>query len=155
MAKRKSITKRPKPAAKSARPVKATKRRAAPSARSTKSPKRKSAKRTAKSALARPTNLRQTVDGYVSTLNDWRRECVASLGKIIRTAAPKASQKVRWLADPRKLLKRTGRKMRDINLNRLKEAGKHELQELMRLASRLNELKRGPTRRSKKTAKRT
>jgi hypothetical protein len=103
---------------------------------------------------------------------------------MIRTAAPKASEKVKgsqpvyehhgpfawikaharhvnlgfWrgveLPDPRKLLKGTGQKMRHIKLKNLKEASKRELQELVRVAARLNELKGSPTRRAKKTTKR-
>jgi hypothetical protein len=150
MAKKTTTSKKSQTTTSRARPAKSTKKRARkPRARSAASPARKSAKRAAKSGKKAPLNLRKTVDGYVSTLNDWRRECVASLGKIIRTAAPRASRKVKWLTDPRQLLQGTGRRIRHINLRRLKEAGKHELQELVRLATRLSEVKRSPTRRAK------
>jgi hypothetical protein len=172
-ASRKSTVKKP-PAAQTAR---------APRARAAKSPARKSTQRAkAKSTRRAQGNFRQTVDGYVATLNDWRKDCVASLRKMIRTAAPQASEKVKWsqpvyehhgpfawikahakhvnlgfwrgveLPDPRKLLKGTGEKMRHIKLGSLKEAGKKELQELVRLAARLNEIKGSPTRPAKKTS---
>ena len=38
----------------------------------------------------------RNVEGYVSTLNGWRKECVASLRKMIQKAAPEASEKVKW-----------------------------------------------------------
>jgi hypothetical protein len=86
----------------------------------------------AKPAAAR---LRNTVDGYVSTLNDWRKDCVAGLRTMIRKAAP--------------LLSGTGNKMRHIKLSSLKDLGKKELQELVRLAAKLNDIKGSPTRRPK------
>ena len=118
------------------------------------------------------------MDGCISTLNDWRKERVSSLRKIIRNATPGSSQKdyqhrgpLAWiqarakhvklrfwrdveLPDPRKLLKGTGKKIRQIKLSSLKDAGKRELRELVRLAAKLSEIKGRPTRRAKPKSKR-
>jgi hypothetical protein len=154
--------------------VRSAKRRAPKSTRTAAvKPKKRTA---AKPAAAR---LRNTVDGCVSTLNDWRKDCANSLRKMIHKAAPKSSEKVKrsqpvdehhgpfawikghskhvnlgfWrgveLPDPRKLLTGAGNKMRHIKLSSLKDLGKKELQELVRLAAKLNEIKGSPTRRPK------
>lgn len=143
-----------------------------------KSPVRKAAqnprRKTTVKQPGRSAAVRETVDGYMATLNDWRKECVGSLRKMIRKAAPDASEKVKWsqpvyehhgpfawikaharhvnlgfwrgkeLPDPRKLLEGTGQKMRHIKLSNLKDATKRELQELVRLAAKLNEIKGSP-----------
>jgi len=115
------------------------KRRPAGSAQPEKrrSPRRSTANRSAA--------IRKTVDGYVATLNDWRKQCVAQLRRIMRGVE---------LPDPRKLLKDTGKKVRHIKLRSLKEAGLKELQELVRLASSMNEIKRTPGRRTRPIGKR-
>ncbi len=140
-------------------------------------------KRTAKLATVRMPPPDKSVEGYLATLNDWRRDVVASLRKMIQKAAPKASENVKWsqpvyehhgpfawikahakhvnlgfwrgveLPDPRKLLEGTGNKMRHIKLGSLKDAGKKELQELVRVAAKLNEIKGNPTRPAKGKAK--
>ena len=125
----------------------------------------------------------KSVEGYLATLNDWRRDVVASLRTMIQRTAPKASEKVKWsqpvyehhgpfawikahakhvnlgfwrgveLPDPRKMLQGTGNRMRHIKLSSLKDAGKKELQELVRVAAKLNEIKGNPTRPAKGKAK--
>jgi hypothetical protein len=123
------------------------------------------------------------VDGYVARLNDWRRDCVAGLRKMIKQAVPKSSENVKgsqpvyehhgpfaWikaharhvklgfrrgveLPDPRKLLKGSGTKVRHIKLRKLTDATKKELRELVRLAAELNEIKGSPSRPAKPRAK--
>ncbi len=145
--------------------------------------KKSGTKRTAKLATVRMPPPDKSVEGYLATLNDWRRDVVASLRKMIQKAAPKASENVKWsqpvyehhgpfawikahakhvnlgfwrgveLPDPRKLLEGTGNKMRHIKLGSLKDAGKKELQELVRVAAKLNEIKGNPTRPAKGKAK--
>jgi hypothetical protein len=159
---------------------------AQPAKRSAPKRARSSAVKTKKRTVAKPASarLRNTVDGYVSTLNDWRKDCVAGLRTMIRQAAPKVSEKVKrtqpvydhhgplawikahskhvnlgfWrgveLPDPRKLLSGTGKKMRHIKLSDLKDLGKKELQELIRVAAKLNEIKGIPSRRPKEKTKR-
>ncbi len=144
---------------------------------------RAATRRTAAEKTSGTTAQAQNVDSYLSTLNGWRKECVANLRKMIRKAAPEASEKVKWsqpvyehhgplawikaharhvnlgfwrgveLPDPRKLLSGTGQKMRHIKLSSLKEAGKKELHELVRVAAKLNELKGRPARSAKTKAK--
>lgn len=145
--------------------------------------KKPATKRTAKLATVKMPPPDKSVEGYLATLNDWRRDVVASLRKMIQKAAPKASENVKWsqpvyehhgpfawikahakhvnlgfwrgveLPDPRKLLEGTGNKMRHIKLGSLKDAGKKELQELVRVAAKLNEIKGNPTRPAKGKAK--
>jgi hypothetical protein len=105
----------------------------------------KPSRRTARQNARRSADFRKAVDGYVATLNDWRKNCVAQLRKIMRGVE---------FADPRKVLKQTGKKMRHIKFRRLKEAGLREFHALVRLASNLNELERGPGRRARSIAKR-
>jgi hypothetical protein len=103
---------------------------------------------------------------------------------MIRQAAPKVSEKVKWsqpvfehhgpltwikahskhvnlgfwrgieLPDPRKLLSGTGKKIRHIKLGNLKDLGKKELQELIRVAVKLNEINGSPSSRPKGKTKR-
>jgi hypothetical protein len=126
MAKKPTTANKRNATAKPARSAKSTNKRAAakaaraPRGRAAKSPACKAA-RPARAARGKQGQFRETVDGCVSTLNDWRKDCVASLRKIIRTAAPRFSS--------------------------LKEAGKKELHELVRLAGRLHEAKASPKRR--------
>jgi hypothetical protein len=168
--------------------TKRTTRRTTKQTARSKPPARKSAKRSSRRSASKSARtgkaIRKTVDGYVSTLNDWRKECVGNLRKIIRKAAPGSLEMVKWaqpvyehhgpfawikahakhvnlgfwrgveLPDPRKLLEGTGKKMRHIKLSSLKDAGKRELQEFVRLAARLNEIKGSPTRRGKPRSKR-
>jgi hypothetical protein len=145
--------------------------------------KKPATKRTAKLATVKMPPPDKSVEGYLATLNDWRRDAVASLRTMIQKAAPKASENVKWsqpvyehhgpfawikahakhvnlgfwrgveLPDPRKLLRGTGNKMRHIKLGSLKDAGKKELQELVRIAAKLNEIKGNPTRPAKGKAK--
>ncbi len=140
-------------------------------------------KKTARLATVKMPPAEKSVEGYLSTLNGWRQDAVATLRTMIRKAAPAASEKVQgsqpvyehhgpfawikahtkhvklgfWrgveLPDPRKLLQGTGEKMRHIKLSSLKDAGKKELQELVRIAARLNEIKGNPTRAAKGKAK--
>ena len=172
------------------KPVPSTKKKPASgtSAAKTRSP-RVSALKAAKRPVAgksgrRRAAIRKTVNGYVSAINDWRKDCVGSLRIMIHKAAPKASEKVKrsqsvyehhgpfawikahakhvnlgfWrgveLPDPRKLLRGTGKKMRHIKLSSLKDTGVKELREFVRLAARLNEIKGSSTRRGKTKSKR-
>ncbi|REK18202.1 MAG: hypothetical protein DWQ37_04765 [Planctomycetota bacterium] len=172
---RPAARKKSKPAAKSAKPAG---KRARPAAKRTAKPKRRA---TAKSQA--PAEKRGAVDAYVSKLNDWRRDCVAGLRKMIKKSAPESTESVKgsqpvyehhgpfawikahakhvnlgfWrgkeLPDPRRLLRGTGEKMRHIKLSNLKDAGKKELQEFVRLAAQLNELKGNPARPKKSKSK--
>ena len=162
--------------------TKSTARRTTKQTTPSKRPTRKAAKRSGRRVAAKSaktgTAIRKTVNGYVSTLNDWRKECVGGLRKIIRNASSKSSKKdyehrgpVAWikarakhvkpgfwrnveLPDPRKLLKSTEKRIRQIKLSSLKDAGKRELRELMRLAAKLNEIKGSPKRRPRPKSKR-
>ncbi|MEX0677978.1 MAG: DUF1801 domain-containing protein [Pirellulales bacterium] len=174
------------PAAKSTRAPRASSNHTAGrrATKFTKRPAAKAGRRAVKKSAKAGAAIRKTVDAYAATLNDWRKDCVASLRTMIRRTAPKASEKVKWsqpvyehhgpfawikahakhvnlgfwrgveLPDPRKLLSGTGHKVRHIKLGSLKDAGKKELQEFVRLAARLNEIKGSPTRRSKSKPKR-
>ncbi len=155
-----------KPAAKRAKPTRATKTKPAASRVAIKNPP-----------------AEKSVEGYLSTLNGWRKDVVANLRRMIRKAAPESSESVKWsqpvyehhgpfawikahakhvnlgfwrgveLPDPRKLLEGTGNKMRHIKLSSLKDATKKELLELVRVAAKLNEMKGNPTRSAKGKAK--
>ena len=145
--------------------------------------KKPGTRRTSKLATVKMPPPDKSVEGYLATLNDWRRDVVASLRTMIQKAAPKSSENVKWsqpvyehhgpfawikahakhvnlgfwrgveLPDPRKLLEGTGNRMRHIKLGSLKDAGKKELQELVRVAAKLNEIKGSPTRPAKGKAK--
>ena len=207
---KKKPTKKPavKSTAKKLAPKKASKKKPAPPAPTKTKPTKRSAARrkesTVKTAKAKPTEskpvkktkkptatkaieknppVEKSVEGYLSTLNGWRKDAVASLRTMIQKAAPESSEKVEksqpvyehhgpfawikahtkhvhlgfWrgveLPDPRKLLQGTGDKMRHIKLSSLKDAGKKELRELVRIAAKLNEIKGSPTRPAKGKAK--
>jgi hypothetical protein len=38
----------------------------------------------------------KTVDGYVAELEDWRGEAIMTLRQIVRAAAPKAQETIKW-----------------------------------------------------------
>jgi hypothetical protein len=142
-----------------AMPKKATKRPRRASAAATRKPKKKPARKTssprgraaktarpaAKRAAAKPARRRQrsaATSGYLSKINDWRQDCVAALGKILRSAR---------VPDPRKLISPPARKAHAARLARLKAAGKKELHELVRFARRLQEAAAAPERPRKST----
>jgi len=170
----------PKKVAKKKPATKAAAKKTSTPAATTKKPVKKPATKTVKksrpktkpAAAAQPALDAQpaaSLDSYIATLNDWRKECVATLRKMIQKAAPGAAEKVdgeqpvyehhgplAWikahaghvnlgfwrgkeLPDPRKLLEGAGDAMRQIKLSSLKDLGKKELQELINLAAKLNE----------------
>jgi hypothetical protein len=118
----------------------------------------------------------KTVDEYIAGLDGWRAEAVAALRSIVRAAAPKAAESVKWaqpvyddngpavwikahrahvnigfwrgaeLDDPQGLLEGDGDRMRHIKIARLADVKKGPLTALVKQAVRLNREKGNPTR---------
>ncbi len=123
------------------------------------------------------TTDKQTVDGYIGGLSDWRGEVVASIRALIREAAPDATEAIKWaqpvyevngpfayikafanhvnfgfwrgadLADKDKLLLGDGITMRHVSLASADEVNADAFKELVVNAVRLNRTLGDPTRR--------
>ena len=119
----------------------------------------------------------RTVEDYIAGLGDWRAETVTELRAIIRTAAPEASETIKWaqpvyewhgpfayikafpravnigfwrgvdLADPQGLLEGDGTRMRHVKLTAAGHVHSAQLAEWVRQAVALNEASGDPTKR--------
>jgi hypothetical protein len=118
-----------------------------------------------------------TVDAYVAGLGDWRGEIVSALRKLIREAAPDATESIKWgqpvyehngpfahmkafkshvnfgfwrgaeMEDPKGVLTGTGDRMRHVELRSLADIDAPTLQSMVRTAVALNHAKGDPTQR--------
>ncbi len=92
---------------------------------------------TAKNTTAKSTRNRRNASSaaatsYLATVNGWRRDVFAGLGKIIQRADPAkavAADSLGWLKS---------------RAARVKQAGQRELHELVRVVSKLKEVRRAP-----------
>jgi hypothetical protein len=121
----------------------------------------------------------KTVDGYIASLKGWQAEAVSTLRKIIRDAAPKAAESIKWgqpvyeeggplcyvkafkdyvalgfwrgteVADPKGILGGSGDRMRHVKLYGLKDINKNVFQSMVRSAVKLNRFLGDPTKRRK------
>ena len=118
----------------------------------------------------------KTVDGYVARLEGWQAEVVSSLRHILREAAPKATESIKWaqpvyedngpfcwikahqshvnigfwrgaqLTDPHGLLEGEGNRMRHVKLSSVKDIRKKALKDFVREAVKLNQTLGDPTK---------
>jgi hypothetical protein len=118
-----------------------------------------------------------SVEAYVAGLPDWRGETVSALRRLIREAAPDASESIKWgqpvydvkgpfahikafkshvnfgfwrgaeFTDPKGLLKGSGSRMRHVELRGPADIDTFTLQAMVRTAVALNRAKGDPTQR--------
>jgi hypothetical protein len=118
----------------------------------------------------------KTVDAYIASLPADQAEIVAALRALVRKAAPKATEAIKWaqpvfdsngpmifikahrqhvnfgfwrgaeMQDPEGLLEGEGERMRHVKLTSLKEARRPALAAFVRQAVRLNAEKGDPTK---------
>ena len=162
-----AVKKAARPAAKKA----ATKKTAAKKAPA----KKAAAKKTVAKKSARASGL--TVDAFAAKLGDWRGEVVRELRSLIQSAAPEATESIKWgqpvyeaagpfayikpyknhvnfgfwrgaeLLDPKGMFKGTGNRMRHIELRSLAELDRPILEAMVRTAVGMNRAKGDPTKR--------
>ena len=119
----------------------------------------------------------KTVDNYVKGLDGWQAEVVTTLRQIIRQAAPKAAESIKWaqpvyeangpfayikahsgsvnfgfwrgveLADPLGILEGEGDRMRHVKLTGVKDIKRKAFKDFVRSAVQLNRKMGDPTRR--------
>jgi hypothetical protein len=141
----------------------------------TKTAKKAAPRTSSKKISARKAGM--TVDDYVTRLTGWKREVATALRKIIRTAAPKATESIKWaqpvyehngpfayikafatginfgfwrgaeLPDPKGALKGGGDRMRHVKLFGTADVNPKVLADLVRAAVKLNEQRGDPTKR--------
>ena len=129
------------------------------------------------SAPASARNRGMTVDAYVVRFQDWRGDTLSALRKLIREAAPDATESIKWgqpvyelngpfahikahknhvnfgfwrgaeLTDPKGILKGTGNRMRHVELRGVADIDTSMLQAMVRTAVELNRIKGDPTQR--------
>jgi hypothetical protein len=154
---------------------KAVKKAPAKKAPAKKAPAKKAASRALSGPSARERGV--TVDAYVAGLGDWRGEIVSALRKLIREAAPDATESIKWgqpvyelngpfahmkafkshvnfgfwrgaeMEDPKGFLTGTGDRMRHVELRSLADIDAPILQSMVRTAVALNHAKGDPTQR--------
>ena len=118
----------------------------------------------------------KTVDEYVKGLEGWQAEAVSTLRKIMRKAAPKATESMKWaqpvyeengpfchitafkshvnfgfwrgadLPDPLGILEGSGGRMRHVKLTRVKDIKQKAFQDLVKAAVKLNRTLGDPTK---------
>ncbi len=118
----------------------------------------------------------KTVDGYIQSLEDWKAEVVGEVRRIVRSAAPQASEAIKWaqpvyetngpfayikafknsvnfgfwrgveLQDPHGLLQGSGEKMRHVRLTGVEDIKTEAFIDFVRQAVELNEQKGDPTK---------
>jgi hypothetical protein len=164
---------------KAARP--AAKKAAAKKTVAKKAPAKKAAakKTAAKKAPARKSarSSGMTVSEFVKKLGDWRGEVVSELRSLIKSAAPEATESIKWgqpvyeaagpfayinafkrhvnfgfwrgaeLLDPKGMFKGTGSRMRHIELKSLADLDRPILEAMVRTAVGMNRAKGDPTKR--------
>jgi hypothetical protein len=137
--------------------------------------KKKTIKPPAKRVSARQKGV--TVDEYVARLKGWQKEVATALRRIVRTAAPKAVESIKWgqpvyeengpfaymkafatsvnfgfwrgaeLPDPTGALSGGGDRMRHVKLFDTADVNPKALADLVRAAVKLNEQRGDPTKR--------
>jgi hypothetical protein len=140
-----------------------------------KTTKKPAARTTSKKISARKAGL--TVDDYAARLAGWQKEVVTALRKIVRSAAPKAIESIKWgqpvyehngpfaymkafassvnfgfwrgaeLPDPNGMLTGGGDRMRHLKLLGTSDVNPKALADLVRAAVKLNDLRGDPTKR--------
>ena len=118
----------------------------------------------------------KTVDGYVAGLAGWQAEVVSELRKIVRGAAPQATESIKWaqpvyehngplawirahknhvnfgfwrgaeLTDPQGLLEGEGDRMRHVKLSGVKDIRRKVFKDFVREALKLNRTRGDPTK---------
>jgi hypothetical protein len=117
----------------------------------------------------------KTVDEYVASYGGWQAEAITAIRQIVREAAPKATESVKWaqpvyeengpfawikayktyvnfgfwrgtqIADPQGLLLGDGDRMRHVKITSLADIKKPALKRFVGEAARLNREKGNPT----------
>lgn len=117
----------------------------------------------------------KTVDEYAANIGGWQAEAIAAIRQIVREAAPKATESVKWaqpvyeengpfawikayktyvnfgfwrgsqITDPKRLLVGDGDRMRHVKITSLADLNKPALKRFVREAARLNREKGNPT----------
>lgn len=117
----------------------------------------------------------KTVEAYILSLDPWQAEIARKLRAIVKAAAPKASESIKWaqpvyelngpfayfkafkntvnfgfwrgadLEDPQGLLEGSGEKMRHVKLGKVEEVDRELLTSFVRQAVELNLQKGDPT----------
>jgi hypothetical protein len=168
-----------KSAAKTAVKKAAKKAPAQKKAAAKKAPAKKAAKAPAKKAPAKKAarSAGLTVSEFVEKLGDWRGEVVTELRSLIKSAAPEATESIKWgqpvyeaagpfayinafkrhvnfgfwrgaeLLDPKGMFKGTGSRMRHIELKSLADLDRPILEAMVRTAVGMNRAKGDPTKR--------
>ncbi len=129
-----------------------------------------------KAAAKTSTGSGKTVDGYVASLEGWQAEVVSELRRIVREAAPRATESIKWaqpvyedngpfcwikahtghvnigfwrgaqLTDPKGLLEGDGDRMRHVKIANPKDINRTALKAFVREAVKLNWTLGNPTR---------
>jgi hypothetical protein len=132
---------------------------------------------------AAKTGSGKTVDGYVAALAGWQAEVVSELRKIVRAAAPKATESIKWaqpvydyngpfvwikahkshvnigfwrgaqLTDPKGLLEGDGDRMRHLKIASPEDINRTALKSFVREAVKLNRTLGDPTKSAMKRSK--
>jgi hypothetical protein len=122
---------------------------------------------------------KKSVDEYVADLQAWQAEIVTALRKLIREAAPNASEAIKWaqpvfeengpfafirpaskhvtigfwrgaeMADPKGVFEGEGDRMKHIKLTAVKDIQAHDVQSYVREAVALNRQHGDPTKKRK------
>jgi len=117
----------------------------------------------------------KTVDEYVAGLEGWQAEAITAIRQIVREAAPKASESIKWaqpvyeengpfawvkayksyvnfgfwrgaqLADPKGLLEGDGDRMRHVKIASPADVNQSALKRFVKEAAKLNREKGNPT----------
>lgn len=168
-----AVKKAARPAAKKAPATKKTPAKKAPAKKA--AAKKSAAKKAPARKSARSAGL--TVSEFVEKLGDWRGEVVSELRSLIKSAAPEATESIKWgqpvyeaagpfayinafkrhvnfgfwrgaeLLDPKGMFKGTGSRMRHIELKSLADLDRPILEAMVRTAVGMNRAKGDPTKR--------
>jgi hypothetical protein len=117
----------------------------------------------------------KTVDEYAASFPGWQAEAIGAIRQIIREAAPKATESIKWaqpvweengpmvwlkayktyvnlgfwrgveLTDPKGLLEGDGNLMRHVKITSLEELNKPAIKRFVTQAAKLNRTKGNPT----------
>ena len=117
----------------------------------------------------------KTVDEYVAGVGGWQAEAITAIRQIVREAAPKASESIKWaqpvyeengpfawikayksyvnfgfwrgsqLTDPKGLLEGDGDRMRHVKIGSVADVNQPALKKFVREAAKLNREKGNPT----------
>ena len=120
----------------------------------------------------------KTVDEYAAGFPGWQAETIGAIRQIIREAAPKATESIKWaqpvweekgpmiwlkayksyinlgfwrgveLTDPKGLLEGDGSLMRHVKINSLEDLNKPAIKRFVAQAAKLNRAKGNPTRKA-------